>query len=219
MQMQLTLPTDGHLNAHLDDLLEPLDRVLERVRAALPAELPLGVVRVVTVRCDVPIGRSRCVPVAGRRTWWGYRPDRRIPSHLAAGEPALVSTLTAWVRRASDDRIDLLTVYPGEPAPKERHDPSLTDAERPEAEAFWAAHALIAPEPARIVQMEGVGLEALASGAAGEPRSLRVRRVPPAHAHVLAQAASPSDGSPLAAGDAVLVGRPLVGDWFWVEVG
>lgn len=215
--MTLTLPDDGHLNAHLDDFLVPLDEVLARVSDALPRELPVGVTVSVVVESDAPLGWSRCVRAAGRRTWWGFRPDRGIPSHLTEGEREAVNTVTAWVRRVSEDGVALVTVYPGAPAPKEIHDPSLTDAERPEAEAFWERHALIAPAPRRIVRMEAAGLDVLAAPAVGAARSLRVRRVPAAHAQVLARAAVPST-EPVGPGDCVLVGRPDGGDWFWIEV-
>ena len=118
--MHLNLPTDGHLNAHLDDFLIPLDEVLARVRAAIPSDAPIGTPTAVYLTADTPLGWSRCVHAAGRRTWWGYRPDRTLPSHLAAGDREAVTVVTAWIRRESEDQVTLITVYPGGPAPSRK---------------------------------------------------------------------------------------------------
>ena len=221
--MHLNLPTDGHLNAHADDFLIPLDEVLARVRAAIPSDAPIGTPTAVYLTADTPLGWSRCVHAAGRRTWWGYRPDRTLPSHLAAGDREAVTVVTAWIRRDSEDQVTLITVYPGGPAPKEIHDPSLNEAERPEAEAFWTMHALIAPEPGRVwiagdLSLTSVTAAATRSGAAGVAQKLRVRPVPSAHAALLGQGAQQAEVSlVLAPGDALLTGSGE--QWFWVEVG
>jgi hypothetical protein len=221
--MHLKLPTDGHLNAHADDFLLPLEDVLARVQAAITHDAPIGAAIAVYLTAETPLGWSRCVRAEGRRTWWGYRPDRSIPSHLAAGDREAVCVVTAWIRREAEDQATLITVYPGGPAPKEIHDPSLSEADRPEAEAFWTAHALIAPEPGRVwiagdLPLTRVTAAATRSASAGAAQTLRVRQVPSAHAALLGQGAQQADASLiLAPGDALLTGSDE--QWFWVEVG
>lgn len=190
--MNLHLPDDGHLAAHADDFLVPLDDVLARVRAAIPADAPIGTPFSVVVQAEQPLGRSRCVPTAGRRTWWGFRPGRSIPSHLAAGEPEDVSVITAWLCRDDADNATVTAVYPGLPAPYEIHDPDMPEAERPVSAAFWRDRALLAPEPRAIWLLDGFTLAKLGRDE-GETQ-LRARPVLLEYARLLAEAAESAVG-------------------------
>ena len=208
--MNLILPTDGHLAAHADDFLVPLDEVLTRIKADIPSDTPIGVAFRLVIRSDRPLGRSRCVPAAGRRTWWGFRTGRQVPSHLSAGEPAAVSVLTAWLRRDDADNVALLTVYPGEPAPREIHDPEMPEHEREASIAFWREHALLAPEPRAIWLVNALSLNMFGALADGATADLRLRKVPLDHARILAEAAESAVGHGDTAGVlAGLLGRPV----------
>ncbi len=194
--MRLHLPADGHLAAHLDDFLIPFDAVQRLVVDAIPDDAPFGVPFCVVVRSSAPVGRTRCVPIDGRRTWWGFRADRALVSHLASGEPEVTNVVTAWLRREGKAEAHLLTVYPGEPAPRETHDPQLTAAERAASHAFWRDHALLAPEPSAFWLVNAISLNMLAGLAEGETAGLRVRRVGLGLAQLLAGPAQSAVGHP-----------------------
>lgn len=73
------------------------------------------------------------------------RPGRDLPSRLVYGrEPEETTLLTVGICTDDDGLETVFTAFYGEQAPKELSDPRLSDEERPEAEAFWATHALIA---------------------------------------------------------------------------
>jgi hypothetical protein len=72
------------------------------------------------------------------------RPGRDLPSRIVYGREKEATTLLTVGICTDDDGLEtVFTAFYGELAPKELSDPRLTDAERPEAEAFWATHALV----------------------------------------------------------------------------
>lgn len=74
------------------------------------------------------------------------REGRDFPSRMVYGrEPDSTSTITIGICTDDDGLETVFTAFYGPLAPKELSDPNLTDEERPEAEAFWANHALVAP--------------------------------------------------------------------------
>lgn len=153
----LTLPTaagpqdllvdDLHLEAHLADLRIPLDHALRLVAEAVPDPPDDPTCIVVDTGAIAGLsGLRRLEP--GDAAWWARRPGREYPSHLVAG--ALVPTrhLTAWVHRERSwpgAPLRIRTLYAGEPAPREIHDPNLPLDEMDAAIAFWTAHALVVP--------------------------------------------------------------------------
>lgn len=73
------------------------------------------------------------------------RLGRDLPSRMVYGREAEDTQLLTVGICTDDDGLEtVFTAFYGEMAPKELSDPRLSDAERPEAEAFWATHALIA---------------------------------------------------------------------------
>lgn len=72
------------------------------------------------------------------------RPGRRYPSRIVYGRRLeKTELLTIGLCIDSDDGLcTVFTAFPGPMAPKELMDPSLSEEERQEAEAFWRNHAL-----------------------------------------------------------------------------
>lgn len=72
-----------------------------------------------------------------------YRTGRETLSRVVYGrEPEDTSILTVGLCTDDDGLVTVFTAFPGKKAPKELSDPSLRESERPEAEQFWACHAL-----------------------------------------------------------------------------
>lgn len=93
------------------------------------------------------VGFNRLVETTKEdNTYWAPRPERNFNSRLVTGrEPEETKIITVGICKHREYGIYcIFTAFPGPKAPKELNDPRLTDAERPEAEAFWATHALIA---------------------------------------------------------------------------
>jgi len=102
-----------------------------------------------TVELDTFTGFDNCVETSeGDDIRYECRPGREIRSRLVYGrQPEETNLITIGL--CTDDEDGLVTVFtafPGQKAPKELEDPRLTEEERPEAEAFWATHALCAEE-------------------------------------------------------------------------
>ena len=73
------------------------------------------------------------------------RPGRDLPSRMVYGrDPEPTSLVTVGICTDDDGLETMFTAFYGELSPKELSDPRLSDAERPEAEAFWSTHALVA---------------------------------------------------------------------------
>jgi hypothetical protein len=75
--------------------------------------------------------------------FWGYRAGRSTPSHLVVGEKAATHELCVWGSWSASNRFDLLTCYPGAPAPREIHDPEIGLDEIDDAIAFWSVRAIV----------------------------------------------------------------------------
>ncbi|POQ98791.1 hypothetical protein AU468_12180 [Alkalispirochaeta sphaeroplastigenens] len=90
------------------------------------------------------LGRSglREVPPDGSASFWGYRKKRTIPSHLCEGEKSLTRHICLWGWWEEKDFV-VHTLYPGERAPREIHDPDLKLQDLPDAIAFWRIHAIV----------------------------------------------------------------------------
>lgn len=133
---------EGHVAAHLADLALPLAEALEAAVRALDGHRDGEAA--VSVDLGRPVGRSRLVRLGpGDRPWWGLRPGRSTPSHLVAGTPRETTVLTVGGRWRGPDRLELDTLFPGEGAPREIHDPALPLDEIDAAIAFWTTHALV----------------------------------------------------------------------------
>jgi hypothetical protein len=134
----------GHLAAHADDFaISWRELVRAIVRALGSNEARTGVIHEGFTQAGM-VGRTGVVAVEpGGSAYWGYRPGRTIPSHLVAGAKVETRRLCVWGTWASRDRFDLWTCYPGDPAPREIHDPDIQLDEIDEAIAFWSVHAIV----------------------------------------------------------------------------
>jgi hypothetical protein len=204
----------AHVAAHLADL----DIGATDLRALLSqAELHLHEgATCISATLGRTVGRSRLLPTPpGSEVFWGYRPGRTTPTRFVVGDSLPTRTLTAWVRREGPSRLRLLTVYAGPPAPLEVHDPALTAADRPAAEAFWQEHALAAERPGRTLLCDGFDLATLPQ--VGGTTAL-TRSVPPEHTQSLSEGARvviAGERLNLAPGDRMLARS--ADRWFWVE--
>ena len=90
----------------------------------------------------VGITGLRTVPPDGTESFWGYRRNRTTISHLCHGtkEPTDRVCLWGWW----DGEIFIVhTLYPGEAAPREIHDPELPLDEVAKSLEFWRNHAIV----------------------------------------------------------------------------
>ena len=90
------------------------------------------------------IGKDACVQTTETDdVRYEYRTGRETLSRVVYGrEPEDTSILTVGLCTDDDGLVTVFTAFPGKKAPKELSDPSLRESERPEAEQFWACHAL-----------------------------------------------------------------------------
>lgn len=97
-----------------------------------------------TIKMGRVVGKNACVKVTAEDdVREECRPGRIYPSRVVYGrEPEDTDLLTVGLCVDDDGLCTVFTAFPGPKAPKELSDPRLTDKERPEAEAFWANHAL-----------------------------------------------------------------------------
>ncbi len=138
----------GHLSAHLDDFTMSWSNVLDAIGDSLNrCGTREGLVHQGFVQ-DRQVGRTGLVAVkSGDASFWAYRSGRTIPSHLVVGEMAATNEICVWGEWTASDRFELLTCYPGGPAPREIHDPELELDEIDEAIAFWSDHAIVVDTP------------------------------------------------------------------------
>jgi hypothetical protein len=134
----------GHLAAHAGDFAISWQELVRAIARALGSrEARTGVIHEGFSQPGV-VGRTGVVAVEpGGPAFWGYRPGRTVPSHLVAGAKVETGRLCVWGTWASRDRFDLWTCYPGDPAPREIHDPDIQLDEIDEAIAFWSVHAIV----------------------------------------------------------------------------
>ncbi|MEA2023384.1 MAG: hypothetical protein U9N79_03725 [Actinomycetota bacterium] len=134
----------GHLSAHAEDfalswsdLLDAIGHSLNRCGARE------GLVHEGFVQ-ESEVGWTGLVGVeAGDSSFWGYRQGRTVPSHLIVGTKVPTRELCLWGEWVTRDRFELLTCYPGGPAPREIHDPEIGFDQIDEAIVFWSAHAIV----------------------------------------------------------------------------
>ena len=129
---------DEHMIAHPVDeehLVEAISKVVLRP--------PFGFY---TVDLGRPVGTSALVETTDRDDIrMECRPGRNAVSRMVYGRSAEPTALLTIGICTDDDGLEtVFTAFYGQLAPKELSDPRLTDAERLEAEAFWATHALVA---------------------------------------------------------------------------
>lgn len=146
----LRVAPESHVHPSVHLLVEDADLV-RRTLAALPPDADPSQVHVVTLRVPASFGRTHLVPSDGELVVRGLRGSRTTPSRLALGvSPSRTHKLTVVVGPHDGGPV-VYTAYWGEPAPREPGDPSLDDAGRAEAEAFWAEHALVPEEGEQVV--------------------------------------------------------------------
>lgn len=134
----------AHVAAHADDLEVTVQELCAFFEANLvPRRVgPLSI----SGECPGVIGRSRLLSTSGSGAWWGFRANRTVPTRFIAGEPMPTRLLTAWVEWLAPSELRLLTLYAGGPAPREIHDPELSELDRDASVRFWSAHALAADQ-------------------------------------------------------------------------
>jgi hypothetical protein len=143
-----------HLAAHEPDFILQLEAALELVRRKLTDTEPVfGCLISDGILADSPVGRSGLAELddqgrtglfgGHRRSFWGYRRQRSIPSHLIEGKKESTNSLcfAGWWVTSAEFRLH--TLYPGTPAPREIHDPEISLDELDEAVRFWSRHAII----------------------------------------------------------------------------
>lgn len=132
---------DAHMQAHPQITESLLAEAIGKVDYKPPFQM-------VTVNMDRTIGTDMCVSTGpDDKIVWQSRKGRTTPSRMVLGrEPEPTSLVTVGICTDDDGLETVFTAFPGQLAPKELHDPRLREDERPEAEAFWAVHALVAEE-------------------------------------------------------------------------
>jgi hypothetical protein len=146
MSVEIVLNDPGHLEAHKAEYLVALDELLGYARQGLQERLAKpGLWESFVVKCPVVVGRSGL-----KRLWpwtkgafWAPRAGRTIPSHLIRGKRRKTRNLCVWGVWQNTDVFLLHTLYPGKPAPREIHDPSLKLEDVQESVQFWLQHAII----------------------------------------------------------------------------
>lgn len=128
-----------HMMAHSGVTESLLKEALQKVEYTAPFWME-------TVDLGRPIGVDACVETTERDdVRYECRPGRTTKSRMVYGrKPAPTSLLTIGICTDDDGLDTVFTAFPGLKAPKELTDPSLKEAERKEAEAFWSTHALCA---------------------------------------------------------------------------
>ncbi len=150
----ITIADPTHLAAHESDFALRLEEALELVRRKLAGAEPVFDCLISDViAADSPVGRSGLAKLddqgrarlAGelRRSFWGYRRQRSIPSPLIEGKKEPTNSLCFAGWWVTSIEFKLHTLYPGTPAPREIHDPEISLDELDEAVRFWSRHAII----------------------------------------------------------------------------
>lgn len=130
-------------NEHMLAHASVQEKHLEEAIARIELRPPFGFY---TVDLDHVVGATACVKTDDSDdVRIECRPGRDLPSRLVYDrKPEETSLLTVGICTDDDGLETVFTAFYGELAPKELSDPRLTDEERPDAEAFWSTHALVA---------------------------------------------------------------------------
>jgi hypothetical protein len=135
------IPENSHMEAHKTVKREHIAEAVSKVRIGDRAFL------METVDLGRTVGKNNCVQVpktAETIVVLEKRKGRNYLSRMVYGmQPEDTSNITVGICLDDDGKFTIFTSFYGEVVPKELSDPSLKDEERPEAEAFWATHALI----------------------------------------------------------------------------
>lgn len=129
---------DSHMQAHSDITDELIAEAIEKIDYVPPFTM-------VTVDLGRIIGFDHCVKTTDSdsiimKARTGRNTESRIVLNRSA-EPT--SLMTIGICRDDDGLDTIFTAFAGQKAPKELSDPRLSESERPEAEQFWACHALV----------------------------------------------------------------------------
>lgn len=97
-----------------------------------------------SIQMDKIIGKDSCVITTEEdEIVYVCREGRERPSKMVLNRvPENTTYLTIGMCTDEDGLVTIFTAFAGIKAPKELNDPRMTEEERPEAEAFWANHAL-----------------------------------------------------------------------------
>lgn len=134
----------NHLSAHIADFSLSWPDVVDAIGDSLNrCGTRQGLVHEGFVQ-KIEVGLTGLVEVErGDPSFWGYRPGRTVPSHLIVGTRVITRELCVWGKWVTRDRFELLTCYPGGPAPREIHDSELGLDQIDEAIEFWSTHAIV----------------------------------------------------------------------------
>ena len=136
---------EGHLRAHLEHFLVPLDRALGWVREQLGSRAVREDWEHFDFVTPTVVGFTGLKKI---RPWtpgdfWAPRKGRKIPSHLIVGSKLRTRHLCVWGFWEDRKTFILNTLYPGRVAPREIHDPEIDPMDLPVALRFWSRHAII----------------------------------------------------------------------------
>lgn len=129
---------DRHMQAH-KDVLHLIPEAVNAVAAIVEG------ISVNTVDLERSVGYAGCVPTTDAdKIAMVARPGRKTLSRVVFNRSKPPTSFVTVVIRRNKDRINLITAYCGQPAPREPLDKTLTDPrEIAESKAFWKTHALI----------------------------------------------------------------------------
>jgi hypothetical protein len=143
--ISVTFRDEGHLRAHLDDFLVPIEQALEWTRSRLAESPRRSGPEHFDFRAPGIVGYGglkRILPWT-HGDFWAKRKGRAIPSHLIVGRKRPTRWLCVWGHWKDGETFVLHTLYPGRTAPREIHDPELPLSELPVVLKFWTRHAII----------------------------------------------------------------------------
>lgn len=132
------IENDEHMLAHSSITQQILKEAVEKMEYEPPFSMK-------TIDLCRIVGTDNCVKTTEEDSVvWRKRKGRKIPSRIVVGkDPQPTKKITVGICKDDDGLNTVFTAFTGCLAPKELNDPSLSDAERPEAETFWATHALV----------------------------------------------------------------------------
>ncbi len=145
-KIELVIPHPEHLETHRQEFIIPLDEVLDIVREILSEKTPNpGFEDVFVYKTPYFVGMGGLATIHFWTTddYWNYRKERTILSHLIKRKRPKIKTICIWGYWETENKFLLHTVYPGNIAPREIHDPELTPETMREAVRFWSKHAII----------------------------------------------------------------------------
>ncbi|WP_028974431.1 hypothetical protein [Spirochaeta cellobiosiphila] len=142
-----------HIDAHASDFVVPLNELLSDIEERMDnwASHQKDTQEALWFHDDLYLDKDcgytglGTVDRADTKSFWAYRKNRSIPSHLMLGDKVLTSTLCLW-GYLLEDVFYIHTLYPGQKAPREIHDPQLKLEEIDESLQFWTKHAIIVSE-------------------------------------------------------------------------